>query len=59
MRFLVKRTSDWFGENIKEIEIQTLEELLEMQESEMNPIIIHKNCAEGKWTLEIYDAYRE
>lgn len=48
------------GENIWEIEINSLEELIELKKKLNYPIILlNPNQIEGMYQLEIYDDYRE
>ena len=59
MKFYQYRTSDWF--NKKEVEINSLEDLLSISEAE-GQIIIYKEMYGDycdTWMLEIYDDYRE
>lgn len=52
MVFKITRSSDW-DRHKEEVEINTLEELLEFQEKCQHPIIIRRD------DIEIYDYYRE
>ena len=62
MKARVYRTWDW--DNAKEMEFNTLEELLEFtkqkqQEKGVAGLIIAWNEDEKIWEVEIYDGYRE
>lgn len=61
MKFKVYRTSDDFWDDLKEIEINTLEELLDFCKKCHEQIIITEANEWNDWTwnIEIYDDYRE
>lgn len=53
MKFIVVRTSDYYEKNKEEIEINTLQELMNWIDEQEHEIIVSGN------ELEIYDDYRE
>lgn len=58
MKFKLTKSSDWDFE--KEIEFNTLEELINWMKKINEDIIIELNyLGEGKDVIEIYDTYRE
>lgn len=60
MKFLLHRTSDAYGARTKEVEINSLEELMALRRREGWPIVIDAAPDDGEpGTLEIYDDYRE
>lgn len=59
MKFLLRRTSGPFGNVAKEIDINSLEELMALRRREGWPIIIGAAPDDGPGELEIYDDYRE
>lgn len=57
MQFNITRSSGWGIED--EIEINTLEELINWIKQTGESVIIHIDDIEDEKTLEIYDDYRE
>ena len=56
MNFKLSKSSDW--DSIGDVEINTLEELLEFTRKSEHDVIIGTYGGE-EWYLEIYDDYRE
>jgi len=54
MKFKVTYSSSMWDDEDEEIEINTLEDLLEFQKVKNDPIILRRDQ-----TLEVYDDYRE
>ena len=65
MKFYLTRTTDIMNDNASEIEINTLEELLEFAtKNSPHELIITKPFEDDtqkkfQWEIEIYDGYRE
>lgn len=66
MKFLTDKSS-WRNGDYGEVEIKTLEELLEyIEKTKRGMVVIYHNSedyweeeAKGKWVIEDYDDYRE
>jgi hypothetical protein len=64
MKAVIGYSSDWKGTKTRIEEVNSLEELLELQKKEVSPLIVTRGVDDkfkdkAEFTIEVYNDYRE